>query len=116
MKTLTDEIMNCLRNRLWYAALVLALLLPDICAALESQDGFSSRDRYKSWYDSWLGKKYDSVGAGNYRVTADDCTTYVALLPIKESLSIHGHSFAESFSHCAVNQAFSRTRTSSTAY
>jgi len=67
MKALTDEIMNCLKNGLWHAALVLTLVMPDICAALESPDGFSTPDRYKAWYDRWLKAKYDNVG-----VTSDD--------------------------------------------
>jgi hypothetical protein len=63
MKTLTDEIMNCLRARLWYAALVLTLMLPDVCAALESANGQSTSDRYKAWCDIWLKGKYVDVSA-----------------------------------------------------
>jgi hypothetical protein len=37
---------------------VLTLTLPDVCAALESADGRSTPDRYKAWFDAWLGKKY----------------------------------------------------------
>ena len=36
METLTSEIKNCLLNKLWYAGLVLTLMLPDVCGALES--------------------------------------------------------------------------------
>jgi len=61
METLTNEIKNCLLNRLWYAALVLTLLLPDVCAALEAEDGCTTRERYKSWFDKWVGKKYPNI-------------------------------------------------------
>ncbi len=67
MKALTDEIMNCLAKGLWHAALILTLTMPDVCAALESADGFSNPNRYKIWYDRWLKAKYDNVG-----VTSDD--------------------------------------------
>jgi hypothetical protein len=58
METLTSEIMNCLLNKLWYAALVLTLMLPDVCGALESKNGKATRERYKAWFDAWVGKKY----------------------------------------------------------
>jgi hypothetical protein len=41
MEMLTREIMNRLLNKLWYAGLVLTLMLPDVCGALESKDGKS---------------------------------------------------------------------------
>lgn len=58
MDTIKNEIINCLKNRLWYAGLALTLMLPDICGALESEDGRSTRDRYRAWFDTWVGKKY----------------------------------------------------------
>jgi hypothetical protein len=64
IKTLTDEIMNCLKAQLWYAALVLILTLPDICAALETSDGQSKPDRYQAWCEKWLlANKYPLVSA-----------------------------------------------------
>ena len=46
-------------------------MLPDICGALESDNGFASGERYKAWYDAWLGPKYAEVGM-HYSFTADD--------------------------------------------
>jgi hypothetical protein len=64
IKSLTDEIMNCLKAQLWYAALVLMLTLPDICAALEAPDGQSKPDRYQAWCEKWLlANKYPLVSA-----------------------------------------------------
>jgi len=60
METLTTEIKNCLLNKLWYAGLVLTLLLPDVCAALEAEDGRTTPERYKSWFDQWVAPKYSS--------------------------------------------------------
>jgi hypothetical protein len=61
METLTSEIKSCLLNKLWYAGLVLTLMLPDICAALESKDGRTTPDRYKAWFNTWVGKKYPGI-------------------------------------------------------
>lgn len=63
MKTLTDEIVNCLKAELWYAALVLTLMLPDICAALEAENGATTPERYKAWYEKWLQHKYEKISA-----------------------------------------------------
>jgi len=65
VEILTDEIKNALMAKLWYAALVLTLTLPDICAALESADGRSTPERYKAWYDAWLKKKYNGLMSAN---------------------------------------------------
>ena len=43
IKALIKEINKCLDAKLWYAALVLILILPDICAALESLKGKSEQ-------------------------------------------------------------------------
>ena len=59
MEILIREIMEALKHRLLYAALLLTLTLPDICAALESQDGQSNSQRYKDWFNTWLSKKYE---------------------------------------------------------
>jgi hypothetical protein len=61
IKVLTNEITQCLNEELWYAALVLTLTLPDICAALESPTGFAETEDYKAWYEQWLIGKYPKV-------------------------------------------------------
>ena len=61
IETLTTEIKNCLLNKLWYAGLVLTLFLPDVCAALEAEDGQTNRERYKAWFDQWVGYKYPRI-------------------------------------------------------
>lgn len=63
MTTLTNEIMNCLQSKLWYAALVLTLMLPDVCAALEAENGATSPERYRAWYEKWLQHKYENISA-----------------------------------------------------
>lgn len=68
MEAILREIERALSAQLWYAAIVLTVTLPDICASLEARpnarpDG--QRARYKSWYN-----KHASAMLG---LSADDC-------------------------------------------
>jgi hypothetical protein len=47
-----DEIERALGARLYQLALAGALAVPDIAAALEAQDGRSSRQGYERWFDA----------------------------------------------------------------
>jgi len=64
MENVIKSIENSLQNKNWYSALVLSLILPDICAKLEGTRGNSS-DRYSKWFDKYLGKKYHGFLSGN---------------------------------------------------
>jgi hypothetical protein len=46
-----------LQQENWYAALTLALTLPDICSNLE-EPSHRSRQRYTRWFDTHVGPKY----------------------------------------------------------
>jgi hypothetical protein len=61
-----NEIEQALHAQLFYLAIVMALTVPDICAALEDRNGRTKSDRYKTWYRANLGDKYPFM-------TADDC-------------------------------------------
>jgi hypothetical protein len=61
MEMILQEIELALHARLYYLALVVALTIPDVCAALESVDGQTNRDRYKAWYNAHLGGRYGAV-------------------------------------------------------
>jgi len=38
----------------FHVALVAALVLPDMCGALESTDGLATGTKYKAWVDQWV--------------------------------------------------------------
>jgi hypothetical protein len=61
MKEITDEIEKALSADLYYLAILTALSLPDICAALESDNGETSGAKYKAWYDAWMAKLYPEI-------------------------------------------------------
>ena len=52
---LITEINEALSNNLYFAALSLALTLPDICGKAEYPEK-GSTSRYKLWYDEYIGK------------------------------------------------------------
>jgi len=64
MKKILKAIENSLQNKNWYSALVLSLILPDICSKLEGNSK-SSSVRYPEWFNTYLGKKYDGFLSGN---------------------------------------------------
>ena len=43
---------------MYYLAILGALTVPDICAGLESEDGLTNGERYRSWFDQWVAPKY----------------------------------------------------------
>jgi hypothetical protein len=58
MQRFTTSIEGSLSTRNWFAALFLALALPDICAALE-QPARPVGERYKDWFQRYLRAAYD---------------------------------------------------------
>ena len=65
MRDLLAQIRQASRAGLYYAALFPALALPDICAALESDDGIATGPRYISWFDKWVAARYDGSFSGH---------------------------------------------------
>lgn len=66
LEMILREIEGALDAELYYLALMLGLAIPDICGALENESGWSTRDRYKAWYDAHLASLFPFM-------TADDC-------------------------------------------
>ena len=57
MENIIKSIEKSLRDKNWYSALILSLVLPDICGKFEDA-GKSSSQRYPEWFDKYLGEKY----------------------------------------------------------
>lgn len=69
MDAIIQEVDKALRARLYYLAVMMALALPDICAALESPSGETSghnAQAYKDWFDANLSSRFKNF-------TAADC-------------------------------------------
>jgi hypothetical protein len=55
VKKFTDAIRLSIKNCNWYAAIFMALTMPDICGKLEQPDK-KTKDRYIEWYNQYLLK------------------------------------------------------------
>ena len=52
LHTLVNEIEEYLRHRCYLAAALIAITVPDSCAAAEADDGEASSQRYRKWCGS----------------------------------------------------------------
>lgn len=67
MRDFFVQIRRGLDANLYYLSLSAALMVPDICGAMESEDGRADGSRYKSWFDRYVADRYGTF------FTADDC-------------------------------------------
>lgn len=64
MERLLQSIGKSLKDENWYSALILSLIIPDICGKFEDTSKISSK-RYPEWFEKYLGKKYNWFLSGN---------------------------------------------------
>lgn len=58
MKDFINQIQLALQNpSLYYLTLFASLALPDICGAMSSENGESSKEKYIQWYDQYMAHK-----------------------------------------------------------
>jgi hypothetical protein len=74
MERFLASIARSITTKNWYAALSLALILPDICGWLEDP-GKGSKQRYTEWFDKYLQQKYKNAlfGPDIAFLTGGDC-------------------------------------------
>jgi hypothetical protein len=58
MQRFIHAIRTAVSGENWFAALFLALAVPDVCGALEDPSA-GVGDRYKNWFNRYLKQKYD---------------------------------------------------------
>lgn len=80
MKRFTDAVCGALLQENWYAALALALALPDICSSLETPDKAERRKvgrRYARWFKTWLEPMHTMCTGADMRphvfLNGNDC-------------------------------------------
>jgi len=66
MRDLLNQIKVGLDCNLYYLCLFAALAIPDICGALESEDGYANGSRYINWFES-------NVKTAESFLTGQDC-------------------------------------------
>lgn len=73
MLELIAQTRKALDADLYYIALFSALAVPDICGAIESNDGEATGARYRAWYGQHVTPRYSTLSADecyHYRCTA----------------------------------------------
>lgn len=70
MNELLEQIENSINSGNYLLGLYVSLSLPDICGALESDDGRASGKKYKAWFDKWVSPKYEG------RLNGEQCYSY----------------------------------------
>jgi hypothetical protein len=73
LKTVISQTHNALEVHLYYLALFSALTIPDIAAALESQDGRANGKRYAAWYEKWVRPRLREARARDNPFTGEMC-------------------------------------------
>lgn len=61
MENILISIKKSIDAQNWYSALVLSLIVPDICGKIENN---SSPKRYSEWFNKYLGEKYRDYLSG----------------------------------------------------
>lgn len=74
MERFVNAIKNCLDTENWYGAIVLSLIMPDICGKIAYPNKKPSH-AYREWFDDYLSGYYRSVIDGEEIIlmTANDC-------------------------------------------
>lgn len=75
-----EDFLNALRISVstenWYAAIMIALSLPDICGSIDIPGKDKSQKRYADWFDIHVGKKYTIISPSGEEIvfmTGNDC-------------------------------------------
>ncbi|MDD5710773.1 MAG: hypothetical protein PHV43_01570 [Candidatus Colwellbacteria bacterium] len=64
MRELLNQIKKGLNINLYFLALFVSLVIPDICGALDSEDGEATGQKYKNWFDKYVAPKYNGFLSG----------------------------------------------------
>ena len=67
MRNFLEQIRVALAHDLYYVALLTSLAIPDICGAIESNNGTASSQKYIQWFNKYVSDKYLSF------FTGEDC-------------------------------------------
>lgn len=67
MRDVLTQIGDGLRANLYYLSLFTALAIPDICGAIDSEDGLATKEGFIQWFDKYVGSRYAGF------LTGEDC-------------------------------------------
>jgi hypothetical protein len=74
MRDFIAQIQQAIQGHAFYLALYASLTLPDICGAMESQDGQATRIKFIEWFDKYVTPSY--TYGGRSTLTGEVCYFY----------------------------------------
>jgi hypothetical protein len=74
MRDLLNQIQGAVNGHAYYLALYACLTIPDICGAMESDDGQATKSKYIAWFDKYVAPKYFACGQAT--LTGEACYIY----------------------------------------
>ncbi len=54
MRLLIDQIESSLKSGNYFLSLFTSLTIPDIAGAMDSENGWATKDKYIDWYEKWV--------------------------------------------------------------
>lgn len=73
MRDLLDQIYAAVTSGHHYLSLFPTLTLPGICGAMESENGWDTRDKYVAWFDRWAASKFPHPTEAGSGFNGVDC-------------------------------------------
>ncbi len=62
MRDFFDQIERASDLGVYYVALASVLIVPDLCGAMDAEDGRATRSRYVEWFDRFVAPRYEVRG------------------------------------------------------
>jgi hypothetical protein len=72
MEEIFSQIKGALSYKLYYSALFMAVSLPDICSALQSENNKTTGDKYKNWFNKYIPQLAPSKYGVSGQLKAED--------------------------------------------
>jgi hypothetical protein len=73
MRDLLEQIYAAVTSGHHYLSLFPTLTLPGICGAMESDNGWDTRDKYVAWFDRWAAAKFSLRADSDSAFTGEEC-------------------------------------------
>lgn len=64
MRDFFDQVDAATNGGLYYIGLLGALAIPDLCGAMQADDGIATKPLYIGWFDDYVGAKYEGLLTG----------------------------------------------------
>jgi hypothetical protein len=89
MRELLKQIKTGLDHNLYFLSLFVSLTVPDICAAMSSDNGESNGKKYQVWFNRYMVPKNPKKYGDGTNFTAEDCWNFRCAI-LHQGRSNHG--------------------------